>query len=108
MKTSAMFQVNLQGLDLSQDQTRELEQMLAKTTSEFLGSFKAGKEYLSDAVFYKPNPDDPYPWPIPWPGPWGPIFGPRVPFPFPPFPGFFPINRKACERNRVDVKQRDG
>ncbi|WP_235296194.1 hypothetical protein [Portibacter marinus] len=106
MKNNAIFHINLQGLDLSEDQTRELEQKLTDTTMEYLGSFKAGKDFISNAVAYTPHPDDPYPWPFPWPGPWGPILGPIGPYPFPrPFPGFFPINRKILDRTLVSLKK---
>lgn len=87
MYNKSIYQVKLHGLDLNEDRIVELEAVLKDATVQYLSSFKQGKEYLSGAVEYKPDPNGPVGPVGPWP-PWGPQ--PWPPFPRPPFPGPFP------------------
>lgn len=96
------FQVSLNGLELDEKQTLELEAQIRKATIKFLGGFEKGSKYLDDLVGYTPHPDDPDPFP--WP--------PRIPIPEPlpwpiprPYPGFFPIRRSWLDRNFIDVRK---
>jgi hypothetical protein len=98
MERRTVFQIDLGTFDLTDSQSKELEDRLSKITIEYLSSFKEGKEFVASAVAYKPNPDDPYP---PFPFPWPPF-----PRPWPrPFPGFFPIDRQRFDRMFIDVKK---
>lgn len=85
VRKNPTFQVTLNGLELSESQISELEQSLRKTTLQFLSKMDNGKELLSGAYEFKPNPEDPG----------GPIWGKPRPYPWPPFPGFFPIFPKG-------------
>lgn len=102
MNNRSLFQVNLQGLELSDKQTQELESRLTKVTVEYLSSFEQGKAYIKDSVAYKPNPIGPDPEPFPFPWPFPPIF--RYPLPY-PFPGFYPINRNIAKEIFVEIQR---